>query len=39
MYEFLKKSALAIGLATVCFNAISQGLPSDKTIRIIVPYK
>jgi len=38
MYEFLKKSALAIGLATVCFNAISQGLPSDKTIRIIVPY-
>ncbi|HBI83615.1 tripartite tricarboxylate transporter substrate binding protein [Orrella sp. NBD-18] len=38
MYEFLKKSALAIGLATLCFNAISQGLPSDKTIRIIVPY-
>ena len=38
MYEFLKKSALAIGLANVCFNAISQGLPSDKTIRIIVPY-
>lgn len=38
MYDFLRRTAFAIGIAAFGLSASAQGLPSDKTIRIIVPY-
>lgn len=38
MQHFLRKLLLTVGLVTMGLNAAAQGLPADKTIRIIVPY-
>lgn len=38
MHRSLKKLVLAVGLSAIGLNVAAQGLPADKTIRIIVPY-